>query len=366
MVAASLASHHKKHQAPLQKDLLTDKLKKSNFGRAILQMVELNTRVGSDWTPLFDALDSLKVSLLEKKQTETEDFQSDGIQHENDVVRLGAEIQTYEQQVQEYTEDLDNLVSSGNALKHDLGLQESRLDAAKGESAFEKNYLENLQTRWDNDKNDYGTALEILDQCIELLDQSRGYSGSAFSSFVQTNSKSFKKASKKISKIATLTKLNSESFFIAPIAAVFAELAKGGEELDLVATTQARNAIQELKDHLLAGLEALNGIYTQDTNDHTNVLNNLTNEINTLANQSIPQTTRDIQSNDDAQKEKEEQLSLARQNLSFSRGQLVLENQSWDQRIALNALLLPQYDSEYGVVVQAEAIIKNAANSGQI
>jgi hypothetical protein len=138
MVAASLASHHKKHQAPLQKDLLTDKLKKSNFGRAILQMVELNTRVGSDWTPLFDALDSLKVSLLEKKQTETEDFQSDGIQHENDVVRLGAEIQTYEQQVQEYTEDLDNLVSSGNALKHDLGLQESRLDAAKGKAPSKK------------------------------------------------------------------------------------------------------------------------------------------------------------------------------------------------------------------------------------
>ena len=68
----------------------------------------------------------------------------------------------------------------------------------------------------------------------------------------------------------------------------------------------------------------------------------------------------------DAQKEKEEQLSLSRQNLSYSKGQLVLENQSWDQRIALNALLLPQYDSEYAVVIQAEAVIKNAANSGQI
>lgn len=246
-----------------------------------------------------------------------------------------------------------------------MALQTKRLHDAKDESAFEKNYLENLQTRWDNDKNDYGTALQILDQCIELLDQSRGYSGSAFTSFVQTKSKSFKKASKKISKISKLVKLENESFFVTPIAAVFAALAKG-EELDLQGTTQARNALQDLKDHLLAGLESLNGIYTQDTNDHTNVLNNLTNEVNTLANQSIPQTERDIASNSDAQKEKEEQLSLAKQNLSYNKGQLVLENQSWDQRIALNALLLPQYDSEYGVVVQAEAIIKNAANKGEI
>lgn len=194
MLTATWASHHKNHQAKLQKELLTDKLKKSNFGRAILQMVELNAKVGADWTPLFDALDALKVSLLEKKETEIQDFQSDGIQHENDVVRLGAETQTYEQQVQEYTEDLDNLVSSGDSLKSDLAAQEKRLGDAKGESAWEKNYLENLQVRWDNDKNDYGTALQILDQCIELLDQSRGYSGSAFSSFVQTKSKSFKKA----------------------------------------------------------------------------------------------------------------------------------------------------------------------------
>lgn len=42
MVVATFASHHKNHQAKLQKELLTDKLKKSNFGRAILQMVELN------------------------------------------------------------------------------------------------------------------------------------------------------------------------------------------------------------------------------------------------------------------------------------------------------------------------------------
>lgn len=196
LLGLAMSSHHKSHQAKLQKEILTDKLKKSNFGRAIMQMVELNTRVGADWTPLFDALDALKVSLLEKKETEIQDFQGDGIQHENDVVRLNADIQTYEQQVQEYTEDLANLVSSGNALKSDLDLQERRLDAAKGESTFEENYLKDLETRWENDKNDYGTALQILDQCIDLLDQSRGYSGSAFSSFVQTNAKSFKKASK--------------------------------------------------------------------------------------------------------------------------------------------------------------------------
>lgn len=192
MLGVSLCNHHKNHQAKMiQKELPTDKLKKSNLGRAIMQMVSLNSKVGADWTPLFDALDALKVSLLEKKETEIQDFQSDGIQHENDVVRLNAEIQTYEQQVQEYTEDLDGLVSSGNALKNDLDLQERRLDAAKAESSFEEKYLKDLETRWENDKNDYGTALQILDQCIDLLDQSRGYSGSAFSSFVQTNSKSF-------------------------------------------------------------------------------------------------------------------------------------------------------------------------------
>jgi len=156
--------------------------------------------------------------------------------------------------------------------------------------------------------------------------------------------------------------LSDEAFFITPIAEVFAQLAKG-DELDLVATTQARNAIQGLKDHLMASLEALNGIYTQDKNDHTNVLTTLNNEVNTLSNQTIPQTTRDIQSNDDAIKEKDEQLSLARANLQFNKGQLILENQSWDQRIELNTLLLPQYDNEYAVVIQAEAVIKNAVGN---
>jgi len=156
-----------------------------------------------------------------------------------------------------------------------------------------------------------------------------------------------------------MEKLADQEFYIAPIAEVFAQLAKG-DELDLVATTQARNAIQGLKDHLMASLESLNGIYTQDKTDHTSVLTSLNNEINTLANQTIPQTTRDIQSNDDAIKEKEEQLGLAKANWQFNKGQLVLENQSWDQRVELNTLLLPQYDNEYAVVIQAEAVIKNA------
>jgi len=113
----------------------------------------------------------------------------------------------------------------------------------------------------------------------------------------------------------------------------------------------------------MASLEALNGIYTQDKNDHTNVFNMLNNEINTLSNQTIPTTTRDIQANEDAIKEKGEQLALAKANLQFNKGQLILENQSWDQRIALNTLLLPQYDNEYAVVIQAEAVIKNAVNN---
>jgi len=164
--------------------------------------MELSIRVGADFGPLFDALTALKTSLLEKKETEIQDFQSDGIQHENDVVRLTGEIQTNEQNVQQYTEDLDSLNNNDHILRHGLAAQESRLADAKNEHDFEQKYLDNLETRWEADRNDYGKALQILDQCIDLLDQSRGYSGSAFNSFIQTSSEHFKKASKKLHKIS--------------------------------------------------------------------------------------------------------------------------------------------------------------------
>jgi len=122
--------------------------------------------------------------------------------------------------------------------------------------------------------------------------------------------------------------------------------------------------LQDLKDFLVKGLESLHGIYAEYNKQLTQIFNDLATEINTLNNQSIPQTQRDLQTNGESQNEKSSQLSLARQNVQWTTGQLNAENQSWDQRVALNALLLPQYDSEYAIVVQAEAIIKNAAKSG--
>lgn len=113
------------------------------------------------------------------------------------------------------------------------------------------------------------------------------------------------------------------------MAALFLELAKGGEELDLVATTQARNLLRDLKQFLLDGLDELNGVYAEDQRIHQNVSDVLSKEINTLSLQSIPQTTRDIQNNTDAQVEKSEQLSLAKQNLSYSKGALEQENVSF-------------------------------------
>jgi hypothetical protein len=103
-----------------------------------------------------------------------------------------------------------------------------------------------------------------------------------------------------------------------------------------------------------------------DQSIHQNVLDNLNKEINSLELQSIPQTTRDLQSNGDAQVEKGEQLSLAQQNLRYSRTSLDQENISYETRAEINQLLLPQYDSEYAVAVQAEAIIKTAVANGQV
>jgi len=95
-------------------------------------------KVGSDFGPLFEALTALKNSLLEKKETEIQDFQSDGIQHENDVVRLNGEIQTQEQNVQQYTEDIDSLHNNDNILRNGLAAQEHRLSEGKNEKDFEE------------------------------------------------------------------------------------------------------------------------------------------------------------------------------------------------------------------------------------
>lgn len=81
---------------------------------------------------------------------------------------------------------------------------------------------------------------------------------------------------------------------------------------------------------------------------------------------SIPQTTRDLHANGDAQTEKGEQLSDARSNLQYSQGSLEYEYQSFEQRTEINQLLVPQYDSEYAVAVQAEAVIKAAVNRGEV
>jgi Tfp pilus assembly major pilin PilA len=64
-------------QQHLANEGVMDKLKKSHFGKAIIKMLEVTTSVKADFGPLFDALDTLKSSLLEKKETEINDFQSD-------------------------------------------------------------------------------------------------------------------------------------------------------------------------------------------------------------------------------------------------------------------------------------------------
>jgi len=53
---------------------------------------------------------------------------------------------------------------------------------------------------------------------------------------------------------------------------------------------------------------------------------------------------------------------LAKSNLAFAKGSLEMENQSFEQRTLINQLLLPQYDSEYAVAVQAEQIIRAAVH----
>lgn len=144
----------------------------------------MGATVKSDWTPLFDALDALKQSLLDKKETEINDFQSDSVEHENEVARLQHAIQTYGQEVQLFTEELENLVTLETALRNDLDLQERRLEDSKGERDFEEGYLRDLQTRWDADKDEYSQAVHALDVALQLLDESRGVSGSAFVQFV--------------------------------------------------------------------------------------------------------------------------------------------------------------------------------------
>jgi hypothetical protein len=171
--------------------------------------------------------------------------------------------------------------------------------------------------------------------------------------------------SESLKSIDRLKKIGDQTFYIVPIAEVFAQLAKG-DELDVTAITQARNALIDLKNYLLQGLDNLKGTFNTAFKEHTDVFEKLTNEINTLKNLTIPQTQRDIQGNADGQIEKQTQLDDARNNLQWTTSQLNKENSSWDMRVQLNTLLMPQFDSEYAIVVQAEAIIKNAQKNGQV
>jgi len=272
-------------------------------------------------------------------------------------------IQQYQQETQQYTEDLDGLVSSGESLSRDLTAQEKRLGDAGQEKNFYQDSLAKAASDMEAAQDDYAKAISLVDQAIELLDAARGYSGKAFTSFVQSKSTTYKDVSQGLRKLTTVGKIGADEFTVAPIAELFIQMAKG-DELDIVALTQARGALSDLKDYLVKGLESLHGIYGEYVSQVTAIFDNLVTEINTLNNQSIPQTQRDLQTNSESQTEKSSQLSLARQNVQWTSGQLNAENQSWDQRVTLNSLLLPQYDSEYAIVVQADAIIKNAAKSG--
>ncbi len=187
-------------QQHLNGENVMDKLKKSHFGKAIIKMLEVSTSVKADFGPLFDALDTLKSSLLEKKETEINDFQSDQVHHENEVARLKSQIQTYSGEVQLFTEELDNLVTLGEALQRDLDFQEQRLEDSTRSRDYEEDYIKNLQERWDAEKEDYNQSLAVLDQAIELLEESRTHAGSAFTSFVQKKSSKFSGIAKKLSK----------------------------------------------------------------------------------------------------------------------------------------------------------------------
>lgn len=136
MLAGSALSMHAAQQQHLGSESMMEKLRKSHFGKAIIQALELATHIKADFEPLFGALDQLKQNLIDKKETEINDFQSDTIAHENEVARLKAAIQSYGQEVQLFTEELESLVDQGVALKSDLDQQESRLADAQDEASF--------------------------------------------------------------------------------------------------------------------------------------------------------------------------------------------------------------------------------------
>lgn len=85
-------------------------------------------------------------------------------------------------------------------MQRDLDFQEQRLEDSTNSRDYEEDYIKNLQERWDADKEDYNQSLAVLDQAIELLEESRTHAGSAFTSFVQKKSSKFSGIAKKLSK----------------------------------------------------------------------------------------------------------------------------------------------------------------------
>jgi hypothetical protein len=83
VLVGSAFSMHAAIQQHLGSENMMEKLRKSHFGKAIIQVLELSTSIKSDFSPLFEALDALKQSILGKKEIEINDFESDTIQHEN-------------------------------------------------------------------------------------------------------------------------------------------------------------------------------------------------------------------------------------------------------------------------------------------
>lgn len=80
----------------------------------------------------------------------------------------------------------------------------------------------------------------------------------------------------------------------------------------------------------------------------------------------IPKSQTDIEANKMTQTVKEGELADANSNKRQAESFLKAENESWEKRVEQHDLLMPEYDNEFQVVVQAEQLIRNAAPSAFI
>ncbi|CAD8186299.1 unnamed protein product [Paramecium octaurelia] len=313
-------------QATILQEALTNNLKATSMGRAVLAMVELGS---PNFNPLFDALEAW-ASLIE--QTIADENSSYGAfvqQVETEETNYKALIAQYENEVAEYNIQIREILKSRISLEEDLERTRTELGGTKQQKANIENQQRQDSADFKTRTSQLSAAIVVIDEALKVLDKAK------YSSFVEEDAQQLSSLVSGTPELHTLLlQLNTEDY-------------KSAQNLQKVI-----NLLQNIRDQFNQNIQTLQAGFTAAQQQAQDLFELLNAKIDSLVKDVIPQLQQDIQGKDSEIDSRRQLANEAQANLDAARESLKQSIQ--EKGLATNShnILISEYHSNLDTVAE--------------